>query len=202
MDSQSILDLAKQGDPSAIAALINSSLKSKGIIAKVTKKEDCLRVILESQKILNQESLVKIIHKELSSLAIESINYAMIYARQSENSPTAWSERLSLSTTEPLNMPEFSPPMDAETSQKLKKQERKRQMEFSLVFWGLIFLIGGCAVYVSGSPWTCQQAEDAVKEAQRDLDGAFRKNLDGERIYKYSYILSNKQGLRDRKCGD
>ncbi|MCC5640646.1 hypothetical protein LC593_33410 [Nostoc sp. CHAB 5844] len=41
-----------------------------------------------------------------------------------------------------------------------------------------------------------------VQEAQQDLDNAFRKNLGGERISKYSYVLSHKEGVRDGKCGN
>ncbi|MHC5833304.1 MAG: hypothetical protein ACYT04_99285, partial [Nostoc sp.] len=70
-----------------------------------------------------------------------------------------------------------------------------------MVFWGLIFLFGGCTIYVGGYPWTCQQAENAVQEAQKDLDNAFNKaeqgKLDDKRLYGYSYVLSNEQGARD-----
>lgn len=202
MDSQSILSLAKVGDANAIAALINNSLKGKRIIAKVTKKEDCLQIILESSEAPNQELLVSTIRKGLISLAPESINHVKIYARQSEGSHVVWSERFSLTNTEIPKIPDFSPAMSAEASQELKKEARKREIEISLAFWGLIFLFGGCTVYVGGYPWTCQQAKDAVQEAQEDFDNAFRKNLDDESIYRYSYVLTNKQGSRDRKCSN
>jgi hypothetical protein len=201
MDSH-ITALAKQGDANAIAALINNSLKEKRIIAKVTKKDDCLQIILESPEAPSQELLVSSIRKGLMSLAPESINHVKIYARPSVGSPVFWSERFSLTTTEAPRMPDFSPAMSAEASQELKKEARKREKELGLVFWGLIFLFGGCTIYVGGSPWTCQQAKNAVQEAQEDLDNAFSKNLDSESIYRYSYVLSNKQGARDRKCSD
>ncbi|MBH8555729.1 hypothetical protein I8751_25965 [Nostocaceae cyanobacterium CENA357] len=53
MDSQTILALAKQGDANAIAVLINNSLKEKRIVGKVTRKEDCLQIILESSEVPN-----------------------------------------------------------------------------------------------------------------------------------------------------
>jgi hypothetical protein len=197
MGSQSILALAKLGDANAIATLINASLKEKRIIAKVAKKDDCLQIILESSEVTNQESLVSTIRRGLMSLAPESVNHIKIYARQSESSPVAWSERFSLTNTESPAMPDFSPPMSTD-----KKEARKTEMQLGLAFWGLIFLFGGCTIYAGGYPWTCQQAENAVQEAQKDLDDAFRKNLDGERIYKYNYVLSNKEGVRDRKCSN
>ncbi|MBN3868799.1 hypothetical protein [Nostoc sp. JL33] len=206
MDSQSILTLAKQGDANAIAMLINNSLKGKRIIAKVTKKDDCLQVILESPEVPSQESLVNTIRKGLMSLAPESISHVKIYARQSEGSHVAWSERFSLTTTEIPRIPDFSPPMSAEASGHLKKEARKREVELSLAFWGLIFLFGGCTIYVGGYPWTCQQAENAVQEAQKDLDNAFNEaeqgKLDDKRLHSYIYVLSNQQGVRDRKCSN
>lgn len=206
MDSQNILTLAKLGDAQAIAALINNSLKEKRIIAKVTKKDDCLQVILESPEAPSQELLVGTIRKGLMSLAPESISHVKIYARQSEDSHVVWSERFSLTTTEAPRIPDFSPPMSGEASQELKKEARKREKELGLVFWGLIFLFGGCSIYVGGSPWTCQQAENAVQKAQKDLDNAFNKaeqgKLDDESLHRYIYVLNHQQGVRDRKCSN
>ncbi|MEH2201146.1 hypothetical protein [Nostoc sp.] len=206
MDSQSILTLAKQGDANAIASLINNSLKGKRIIAKATKKDDCLQVILESPEVQSQELLVSTIRKGLMSLAPESINQVKVYARVSADSPIAWSEKFSLTTTEPPKMPDFSPPMNAEVSQNLKKEARKREVELSLVFWGLIFLFSGCTIYAGGYPWTCQQAEGAVQEAQKNLDHAFNEaeqgKSDDKRLYSYSQVLSSQQGARDRKCSN
>ncbi|MEH2379946.1 MAG: hypothetical protein V7K27_13850 [Nostoc sp.] len=96
MDSQSILTLAKQGDANAIAILINNSLKGKRIIAKVTKKDNCLQVILESPEAPSQELLVNTIRKGLMSLAPKSISHVKIYAHQSEGSHVVWSERFKL----------------------------------------------------------------------------------------------------------
>lgn len=205
MDSH-ITEEAKQGDANAITTLINNSLKGKRIIAKVAKKEDCLQIILESSEAPNQEMLVSILRSSLMSLAPESINHVKIYARHKVDSPVFWSERFSLTTTEAPRMPDFSPAMSAEASEHLKKEAQKRKKELGLVFWGLIFLFGGCTIYVSGSPWTCQQAENAVQEAQKDLDNAFNKaelgKLDDESLHRYIYVLNHEQGVRDRKCSN
>ncbi|MBD2570039.1 hypothetical protein [Anabaena lutea] len=203
MNPQDALKLAKQGDANAIATLINSSLQGKGIIAKVTQKDHCLQIILESAETPNQESLVNLIRKGLISLKPGSINRVTLYARQPGNSLILWSERFSLTVAEtPKNTPTFAPAMSVEASQQLKKEAKKKELEFNMVFWGIIFLFGGCTVYAGGYPWTCQQAEDAVREAQRDLGRAYNQNLDDNRLYSYSYVLSNKQGIRDRKCSN
>ncbi|MDZ8227950.1 hypothetical protein [Nostoc sp. ChiVER01] len=133
MDSQRILALAKQGDANAIAALINNSLKGKRIIAKVTKKDDRLQVILESSEVPNQELLVSTIRSSLMSLAPEFINHVKIYARPSVTSPVFWSERFSLTSTETPKIPDFSPAMSIKASEHLKKEARKREIELILV---------------------------------------------------------------------
>ena len=48
MTQLSVMDLAKQGDPHAIAALINRSLASKGIHAEAELKFDCLTISLQA----------------------------------------------------------------------------------------------------------------------------------------------------------
>ncbi|MEH2379940.1 MAG: hypothetical protein V7K27_13820 [Nostoc sp.] len=176
MNPQSILTLAKQGDANAIAALINNFLKGKRIIAKVTKKDDCLQVILESPEAPSQELLVGTIRKGLMSLALESIRHVKIYARQSQGSHVVWSERFSLTNTEAPKIPDFSPAMSAEASQELKKEARKREKEFKLVFWGfLIFLFGGCTIigalsgtYKDTRDECYQRVEQELTESQGD----------------------------------
>jgi hypothetical protein len=169
MDSH-ITEEAKLGDAAAIAALINNSLKGKRIIAKVTKKEDCLQIILESSEVPSQEALVSIIRSSLMSLAPESVNHVKVYARQSESSPTVWSERFSLSSTEPPRTPDFSPAMSAEASQELKKEALKREKEFNLVFWGfLIFLFGGCTVIGAMSNNSTSDSGDCYEQAGQHI---------------------------------
>ncbi|MEH2011547.1 hypothetical protein [Nostoc sp.] len=188
MDSQSILALGKLGDANAIATLINNSLKGKRIIAKVAKKDDCLQIVLESPEAPSQELLVSNIRKGLMSLAPESINHIKIYARQSEASPVFWSERFSLTTTEAPRIPDFSPPMSAEASGDLKKEARKREIEFNLVFWGfLIFLFGGCTIIgalssnsTNGSGNCYEQAGEEI--LQREGNKVMNKS-DMERYY-------------------
>jgi hypothetical protein len=52
MTQPDLLALAKQGNPKAIAALLNRSLQAKGITAKAKLKENgYLQVMLESSQI-------------------------------------------------------------------------------------------------------------------------------------------------------
>jgi len=82
MSQQNPLELAKQGNPNAIAALINRNLKPKGVTAKVSRKDDCLRVMIESNEVPNQDSLVEFIRSGVLKLDVSGINTLQIFGRQ------------------------------------------------------------------------------------------------------------------------
>lgn len=65
------LQLAKQGDANAIADIINLSL-SKEITAKVSLKDSCLRVMLDSATVPDQSTLVARVHQVLTNINAES----------------------------------------------------------------------------------------------------------------------------------
>ena len=101
MTQPDLLALAKQGNPKAIAALLNRSLQAKGITAKANLKEDgYLQVMLESSQIPSR-SLVKVIRKGLISLEIESIKCVKIYGRQVGQEHPDWHQEFELPT--PIN---------------------------------------------------------------------------------------------------
>jgi hypothetical protein len=92
MTEQNLLKLAKQGNPKAIAAMLNQSLKSKNITAKVNLKDDCLHVLLESAQLPKQQTLVSFIRKGLIQLEAESIKTVKVYGRQTGEEFPAWNE--------------------------------------------------------------------------------------------------------------
>ena len=92
MTEQNLLKLAKQGNPKAIAAMLNQSLKSKNITAKVNLKDGCLHVLLESAQLPKQQTLVSFIRKGLIQLEAESIKTVKVYGRQTGEEFPAWNE--------------------------------------------------------------------------------------------------------------
>ncbi|MEE3717167.1 hypothetical protein V2H45_10455 [Tumidithrix elongata RA019] len=92
----SILELAKQGDAAAIAALINRSLQPKGIVAQASMERDCLRVVLLSAQVPNQKSVVELIHRGMVILQVESVKKVRISARKAENNALVWESEFSL----------------------------------------------------------------------------------------------------------
>ncbi|MCG8366085.1 MAG: PrsW family glutamic-type intramembrane protease [Pseudanabaenales cyanobacterium] len=86
----------KQGDVNKIAALITQGLRAKGIIAKASLKEECLRVILESEQPLVQQELVAWVHEKLNSLGADSIKTLKVYGWQTGVSALAWEQTVEL----------------------------------------------------------------------------------------------------------
>lgn len=88
MTQQDIRELAKQGNPKALATLINQSLKSKNITAKVGVKNDCLQILLESAQVPDQEAIVAFISNGLIKLEVP-LNTVKVYGRKiGEENPT------------------------------------------------------------------------------------------------------------------
>ncbi|WP_413161003.1 hypothetical protein ACL6C3_21060 [Capilliphycus salinus ALCB114379] len=110
--------LAKQGDPKAIASAINHSLKPKGINADVMRDNGCLHVMLEGEQVPHhQKPLVNFIENGMKRLEIESIYTVKIYGRDFGDDLAVWEDEIILKSPpedsfdfeqEPLSpMPEF-----------------------------------------------------------------------------------------------
>lgn len=72
----SILELAKQGDSQAIVALMNRSLKPKGITAIANLEGEALRIVLQAAQLPHQSSLVAFVRKitqQIENTSIRSI---------------------------------------------------------------------------------------------------------------------------------
>lgn len=96
MTQPNILSLAKQGNSQAITALIARPLQAKGIIPQASLKDQCLRVILESMEVPDQQVMVQFIHRGMMKLRIESIKTVKIYGRKAGQDSPAWSQELHL----------------------------------------------------------------------------------------------------------
>lgn len=99
---QSQRELAKSGDPKAIADLINGSLKSKGINADVMRDKAYLHVMLEGDQVPNhQKKLVNFVHKGMDGLGVQSIHIVKVYGRQFGDDLPRWEEEIVLRTPPP-----------------------------------------------------------------------------------------------------
>ena len=93
---QNILHLARQGDPDAIAALMNRHLETQGITARVAKQESTLCVNLEAAQIPNQAELVAYVKKGVTGLELAAIDHLTVSCQQLGADTQAWSEDLTL----------------------------------------------------------------------------------------------------------
>jgi hypothetical protein len=96
MTQLSVMDLAKQGDPHAIAALINRSLASKGIQAEAELEGTCLKISLQATQIPNQKAVVAIIHRGMIVLQVKQIKRVKILTYRSDNHYLAWQHEIDL----------------------------------------------------------------------------------------------------------
>jgi len=87
-----ILAMAKQGNPKAIAILINQLLQPKGITAIAGFKDGCLHVILESAPPPNQQDTAIYIYKKLCTLKAKFINNVKIHGRELDNKTVLWTQ--------------------------------------------------------------------------------------------------------------
>ncbi len=100
MEQSNLLELAKQGEPNAIAALMNAVLSPKGITARAGMDEDCLCIFLESQKPLNQATLMAFIQKGLLELGNESIRSVRAQGKKIGEERFAWTREFVLRSSE------------------------------------------------------------------------------------------------------
>ncbi|MEQ9355905.1 hypothetical protein [Coleofasciculus chthonoplastes] len=101
MAEPNTLKLAKQGNPKAIAAMINRSLRAKHIIAQVNRKDDCLQVFVESAQVPNQKAMVSFIRQGLTKLGVETIKTVQVYGRQKGQDSFAWNQSFDIESSPP-----------------------------------------------------------------------------------------------------
>ena len=98
MTQPNLNELAKQGNPNAIATLLNRSLQPQGISVKASLKDGCLHLMLEAAQIPNQQVLVSFVQKFLLNLQAAPITSAKLYAQISGMASPAWIGKFDLPT--------------------------------------------------------------------------------------------------------
>ncbi|HEY9621850.1 MAG TPA: hypothetical protein V6C78_15950 [Crinalium sp.] len=98
MTQSNLLELAKQGDPQAIATLMNRTLQPRGMTATADLHDHCLEVILESAQVPNRQVLTTFVQKGLANLGIQSINSVKILGKQTGAASPVWVQELNLAS--------------------------------------------------------------------------------------------------------
>ncbi len=111
MDAQNIVNLAKQGDPAAIAVLLNQALRIRNMTAQVVRHDNRLHILLEADRIPDRQAYLAYIQDGLTRLNVRSIHSVRVYARQIGQKVPAWDEAFEFgkATISPLTSPSAAP---------------------------------------------------------------------------------------------
>ncbi len=134
MDAQNIVSLAKQGDPGAIAVLLNQALRIRNMTAQVVRNDNRLHILLEADRIPDREAYIAYIQDGLTRLNVRSIDSVRVYARQIGQKVPAWDEAFEFDNApiSPLSSPsavsEKPDPKPAPTPESLPLATDKTQI--------------------------------------------------------------------------
>ncbi|MDX2273637.1 MAG: hypothetical protein NW237_17030 [Cyanobacteriota bacterium] len=118
MSTSNLLELAREGDPQAIARVVNQALQPKGITAKAILQSDVLNIALESANLPPRQKLAPPLQKMLVRLAPRLIRTVRLYGVQTGSKTPDWSQTFDLLEVTPTPPPPVvaSPPSPANTS--------------------------------------------------------------------------------------
>jgi len=102
-------DLAKQGNPQAIAALINKSLQGKEVMVEASFMSGCLTLIAYSREAPEQSFLVELIRKGMMSLNPAFVEKVMIQGQVTGKSVPSWHKEFNLKPTPNAGSLEIQP---------------------------------------------------------------------------------------------
>jgi hypothetical protein len=149
----SLKERAKLGDVEAIASLLNLPLQNKGITATASLQDGCLQVMLEGDRVPDEEVSIRIVRRELTNLKAGAIASVKVYGQQAGEDFPAWnrefelvarasqsSHNLGVNTTNPLSANNSY----AETSQEQSSIQILNETSTELLSdnqWNVAFII-------------------------------------------------------------
>ncbi|MGD1808641.1 hypothetical protein ACP6PL_24835 [Dapis sp. BLCC M126] len=94
-NQQKIIELATQGNPKAVAIIINQSLQQQGITVIAGRKNGYLHIVVESEQVPNQEIVTPLVQKRIAHLQSECLKNVKIHGRQLGNKSIIWTQTIS-----------------------------------------------------------------------------------------------------------
>lgn len=109
-----LMEQARQGDPKAIAALMNRSTEPKGISVKASREGNCLQVLMEGDTVPARDATLSFVRQGMQNLGIDSITIVKVFGRQVGQDNPVWQEDIILNEAVPTAAPmqPLSPSMD------------------------------------------------------------------------------------------
>ena len=156
------LELARQGNPKAIAVLLNRAIQPHGIKALVRRKGDCLHIVLDAVEVPKQQTMVQYISGNLAKLEMTSVCTVKIYGRQLGQDFPAWSNILVLPVQ---NGPQSSTPRLEPPTDPLSTQLTAEATNSSKLVQDDQTLTGGAAIAQSPELIAAYSQESTVNQA-------------------------------------
>ena len=140
MEHLETLGQARQGNPAAIAALIQQALANRGIQVRAACKNACLHVVLTAPAPPDRQLYARVVYAAVLCLGASSIQTLQVYGRQQGVSQPAWVQAFRLAIPEPAPEPQAA---SVPISLPQPSAPRKRPLT---VNWPLVFSIGAASL--------------------------------------------------------
>ncbi|MEI6429446.1 MAG: hypothetical protein WCO45_13845 [Pseudanabaena sp. ELA607] len=98
-----ILEQAKQGQPEAVAALINRSLQPKGLEATARREGDCLEISLKSAQVPNPKATTALIQRGMTILQAAGLRRVKVKSCRSDGMTVAWEQEFTIAAEVKIN---------------------------------------------------------------------------------------------------
>lgn len=123
MSQENVFQLAQNGNPEAIAQLINKSLQPKGITATVTNSSGCLTVKVRGQSAPEQSNTVSFLKNGIAKLKPANVSRVIVQGFAAEQTALIWRDVFALENagTNALPTKEQSPTKAANFTTKASK---------------------------------------------------------------------------------
>jgi hypothetical protein len=138
MTQLDLLERAKQGDATAIAALMNSTLEPQGVTVQTELSQGCLHVLFTADRLLNQNTLINFTRRGLLSLHPQSIHTVRLYGQKTGDPAPNWVEELEIGSpasdfpreNRPESPVEAATPAKPDTSALSPRQQRNEWEDY------------------------------------------------------------------------
>jgi ankyrin repeat protein len=102
MTSSNLYQLAKQGDPNAIALYLNERLSDRNLTTQAKRNDECLVLTIAFEIVGDRETIVDAVRRELIDLESRSITKVRMGARQIGKKDFAWQAEFDLDYPKPF----------------------------------------------------------------------------------------------------
>jgi hypothetical protein len=96
MAAQDILERAREGDPSVIAAVLNRVLRPLGVRSQAARRDRTLLIVCSGDTVPDEERMTTVVRKLVDELEMQSIEQIQLYGQQAGEESVAWKQSLTV----------------------------------------------------------------------------------------------------------